>query len=113
MIDLRHSLAVLISRMPSTSKAGRPRVPLRVMISLLCRKHALNESDEGVVARWGETPTWQYFAAQAYFEHGHPCDVSPLVMFRKLLGEEGVGIACGARLQHPLRLRKATAPGLS
>ena len=93
MIDLRHPLAVLASRMPwqqieasvahlfsrkarsgqaampdldlfgeapapvaRTSNAGRPRVPLRVMISLLYLKHAFNESDEGVVARWADTP---------------------------------------------------------
>jgi hypothetical protein len=33
------------------------------MISLLYLKHAFNESDEGVVERWGETPTWQFFQA--------------------------------------------------
>jgi hypothetical protein len=88
MIDLRHPLAVLASRMPwqeiearvaqvfsrkgragaalpdldlfgeqvqrvaVASNAGRPRVPLRIMISLLYLKHAFNESDEGVVERW-------------------------------------------------------------
>ncbi len=126
MIDLRHPLEVLSSRMPwqelearvahlfvrkahtgvampdldlfgekpqrqsSRSNAGRPRVPLRIMISLLYLKHAFNESDEGVVERWGETPTWQFFAGQAYFEHRRPCDATTLVKFRKLLGEEGV-----------------------
>jgi hypothetical protein len=92
MIDLRHPLAVLASRMPwqeiearvaqvfsrkgragvampdldlfgeqahcahrLTSNAGRPRVPLRIMIALLYLKHAFNESDEGVVERWART----------------------------------------------------------
>src|SRR5690606_41887213 len=95
MIDLRHPLAVLASRMPwqeieaavahrfvrkahegeampdldlfgekpqrkvLASKVGRPRVPLRVMISLLYLQHAFNESDEGVVQRWADTPRWQ------------------------------------------------------
>ena len=126
MIDLRHPLAVLASRMPwqeiearvakvfsrkgragepmpdldlfgeqmqraaAPSNAGRPRVPLRVMISLLYLKHAFGESDEGVVERWGETPSWQFFSGQAYFEHQRPCDASTLVKFRQLLGEEGV-----------------------
>ena len=126
MIDLRHPLAVLASRMPwqqieasvahlfsrkartgqampeldlfgeapaplaRASNAGRPRIPLRVMISLLYLKHAFNESDEGVVARWGETPTWQFFSGQGYFEHHRPCDASTLIKFRQLLGEEGV-----------------------
>lgn len=126
MIDLRHPLAVLASRMPwqeiearvaqvfsrkgragalmpdldlfgeqvqraaVSSNAGRPRVPLRIMIALLYLKHAFNESDEGVVERWGETPTWQFFSGQAYFEHHRPCDATTLIKFRQLLGEEGV-----------------------
>ena len=126
MIDLRHPLAVLASRMPwqqieasvshlfvrkaragvtmpdldlfgeapavvgRKSNAGRPRVPLRIMIALLYLKHAFNESDEGVVDRWGETPTWQFFSGQAYFEHHRPCDATTLVKFRQLLGDEGV-----------------------
>lgn len=40
------------ARTRRTSRAGRPRVPLRIMISLLYLKHAFNESDEGVVERW-------------------------------------------------------------
>ena len=126
MIDLRHPLAVLASRMPwqqveasvanlfvrkarvdvlmpdldlfgekatraaTGSKAGRPRVPLRVMISLLYLKHAFNESDEGVVARWAESPRWQFFSGCAYYEDRLPCDATTLVKFRQLLGEEGV-----------------------
>lgn len=127
MIELRHPLAVLASRMPwqeleaniahlfakkvragkdisdmdlfggvakvvgsGVSPAGRPRLPLRLMISLLYLKHAFNESDEGVVERWAETPTWQYFSGLDYFEHRWPCDPTALVHFRKALGEEGV-----------------------
>lgn len=77
-------------RAAQVSNAGRPRVPLRVMIALLYLKHAFNESDEGVVERWGETPTWQFFSGRAYFEHRRPCDATTLVKFRRLLGEEGV-----------------------
>ena len=72
------------------SKAGRPRLPLRLMVSLLYLKHAFNERDEALVERWGETPTWQYFSDLAYFEHRWPCDPTLLVKFRKLIGEEGV-----------------------
>ena len=126
MIDLRHPLAVLASRMPwqeiqarvaqvflrkgragismpdldlfgeqvqrvaVSSNAGRPRVPLRIMIALLYLKHAFNESDEALVERWGETPRWQYFSGAAYYEDRLPCDATTLVKFRQLLGEEGV-----------------------
>ena len=87
MIDLRHPLAVLATRMDwagieaglaplfartardgceiqasdlfgptlqvaggGTSAAGRPRLPIRLMVSLLYLKHAFNESDESVCA---------------------------------------------------------------
>ena len=126
MIDLRHSLAVLSSRMPwqqieasvahlfsgkvragkklsgidlfgeqiqmsaVKSNAGRPRVPLRTMIALLYLKHAFNESDEGVVQRWSETPVWQFFGGRSYFDQALPCDSTTLVKFRALLGEDGV-----------------------
>jgi IS5 family transposase len=101
MIDLRHPLVVLASRMPwqeiearvaqvfsrkgragvampdldlfgeqvqrvaVASNAGRPRVSLRTMIALLYLKHAFNESDEGVVERWADTPRWQFFSGCA------------------------------------------------
>ncbi|NBQ80306.1 MAG: transposase [Betaproteobacteria bacterium] len=109
MIDLRHPLAVAreVKQGRSThevglfgsqtaivgggvSKAGRPRLPFRLMVSLLYLKHAFNESDEGLVERWSETPTWQYFSGMDYFEHRAPCDPTLIGKFRKLIGEEGV-----------------------
>lgn len=72
------------------SNAGRPRIPLRIMISLLYLKHAFNESDESVVQRWRDTPRWQYFSGSAYYEDRLPCDASTLIKFRKLLGDEGI-----------------------
>lgn len=95
------------------SKAGRPRLALRLMVSLLYLKHAFNESDEGVVQRWGETPTWQYFSGCEYFEHRWPCDASLLVRFRRALGEEGVeellaqtiNVAVTLKLIDPRQLR--------
>ena len=40
------------------SAAGRPRLPIRLMVSLLYLKHAFNESDESVVERWSENVVW-------------------------------------------------------
>jgi IS5 family transposase len=79
-----------VQRVAVASNAGRPRVPLRIMISLLYLKHAFNESDEGVVERWADTPRWQFFSGCAYYEDRQPCDATTLVKFRQLLGEEGV-----------------------
>jgi len=72
------------------SNAGRPRLPIRLMVSLLYLKHAFDESDEGVVDRWAETPTWQYFSSLNYFEHRLPCDSTLISKFRRLIGEDGV-----------------------
>jgi IS5 family transposase len=127
MIDLRHPLAVLASRMPwqeieaslasrfarrvregrrlegvdlfgpsvqvvgvGVSKAGRPRLPMRLMISLLYLKHAFNESDESVVERWSENVVWQFFSGMEYYSPKLPCDPAQLSRFRKILGEAGV-----------------------
>jgi len=43
-----------------------------------------------VCERWSETPVWQYFSGQEYFEDRLPCDPSAISRFRGLLGEEGV-----------------------
>jgi IS5 family transposase len=54
-----------VQRITRPSNAGRPRVPLRVMIALLYLKHTFNLSDEAVVERWSETPRWQFFSGMA------------------------------------------------
>ena len=64
------------------SNAGRQRLPTRVMVALLYLKHSFNESDEDVMQLWGETPTWQYFPGNEYFEHQLPCDSTQLGRFR-------------------------------
>ena len=64
---------ILASTGDGVSNAERPRLPTRLMVALLYLKHAFNESDEEVIQRWGETPTWQYFSGNEYFEHQWPC----------------------------------------
>lgn len=127
MIDLRHPLAVLATRIPwaeieaalapafahkdragrtvegadlfgptlavagaGVSNAGRPRLPIRLMVSLLYLKHAYGESDESVVERWAENVQWQFFSGMAYYEPRLPCDATQLGRFRRVLGEAGV-----------------------
>jgi hypothetical protein len=127
MIDLRHPLAVLATRMPWTeieaalapafahrdragrlvegadlfgptvqlagagvSNAGRPRLPLRLMVSLLYLKHAFNLSDEELVERWSENVVWQFFSGMTYYEPRLPCDATQLGRLRRVLGEAGV-----------------------
>jgi transposase, IS5 family len=127
MIDLRHPLAVLATRMPwasieatlapiferraregrviesvdlfgatpvlagaGPSAAGRPRLPIRLMVGLLYLKHAYNESDESVCERWAQDVYFQFFCGEQYFQPRLPCDPTNLVRFRQALGEAGV-----------------------
>ena len=71
-------------------QGGRPRLPIRLMVSLLYLKHAFNESDESLVERWGENVVWQYFSGMTYYEPRLPCDPTQIGRFRRLLGEAGV-----------------------
>jgi len=49
------------------SPAGRPRLPIRLMVSLLYLKHAFNQSDEALVERWRENVVWQFFSGMEYY----------------------------------------------
>ena len=73
-----------------TSAAGRPRLSIRLMSSLLYLKHAFNLSDEDVVSRWAENVVWQYFSGQTYYEPKLPCDATQIGRFRTAIGEAGV-----------------------
>jgi transposase, IS5 family len=67
---------------------GRPGVNTRLMVGLLYLKHAFDESDESVVARWVENPYWQFFCGLCYMQHELPIDPSSLSRWRKRVGAE-------------------------
>src|SRR6266498_3708179 len=74
----------------SSDLAGRPRLPIRLMASLLYLKHSFDLSDEELVARWSENIVWQFFSGREYYEARPPCDASQVVRFRRALGEDGL-----------------------
>ena len=128
MIDLRHPLAVLATRLPwsqlaaelapiwrrnvregilphgedllgsgggvlaavGVSYAGRSRLPIRLMCSLIYLKHAFNLSDEETCERWAENVVWQYFSGVDYYEPRPPCDATQIGRFRTAIGEAGM-----------------------
>lgn len=127
LIDLRHPLAVLASRLPwahieaslaplfarrardgrvlaqddllgsslqiagaGVAQAGRPRLPIRLMVSLLYLKHAYKLSDEELVERWAENVVWQHFSGMTFYEPRFPCDATQIGRFRCAIGEAGV-----------------------
>lgn len=149
MIDLRHPLAVLATRLDwagieaglaplfartaragrevedcdlfgptlqlagaGVSAAGRPRLPIRLMVSLLYLKHAFNESDESVCARWAENVVWQYFSGMVYYEPRLPCDPTQLGRFRRILGEAGVEELLSRTLTTAVSMKAVTPEAL-
>ncbi len=69
---------------------GRPRLPIRLMASLVYLKNCLNLSDEELCARWSENVLWQSFSGLDYYEHRLPCDPTQIGRFRRALGEDGL-----------------------
>ncbi len=56
------------------SAAGRPRLCIRLIASLLYLKHAFNLSDSELVQRWSQDVVWQYFSGNDFYEPRLPCD---------------------------------------
>jgi IS5 family transposase len=71
-------------------KKGRPALPTRLVVGLHYLKHAYNESDESVVARFLENPYWQYFCGFKRFQHELPIDPSSMTRWRKRLGPDKI-----------------------
>jgi transposase, IS5 family len=72
------------------SPAGRPRLSIRLMVSLQYLKNAFNLSDEELVQRWAENVVWQFFSGMDYYEPRLPCDATQIGRFRRAVGEEGL-----------------------
>ena len=80
------------------SNAGRPKLPIRLMASLLYLKHSFNLSDEELVVRWSENVLWQFFSGMTYYEHRLPCDATQIGRFRRDLGEDGLELLLKATI---------------
>jgi len=88
---------------------GRPGVNTRLMVGLLYLKHAYDESDESVVARWVENPYWQFFCGCQYLQHELPIDPSSLSRWRKRVGAERLEKLLEATIRTALAM-KAVRP---
>lgn len=93
----------------NVSPAGRPRLPVRLMASLVYLKHSFNLSDEELVERWSENVVWQYFSGMVYYEPRLPCDATQIGRFRRDLGKTGLEQLLKFTLQTALDI-KAVKP---
>jgi IS5 family transposase len=89
---------------------GRPRLPVRLMASLLYLKNSFNLSDEELVARWSENVVWQFFSGMEYYEPRLPCDATQIGRFRTAIGEEGLEQLLKFTIQTAVEI-KAIKPG--
>jgi len=88
---------------------GRPGVNTRMMVGLMYLKHAFDESDESVVARWVENPYWQYFCGCDYMQHELPIHSSMMSKWRKRVGAERLETLLEATI-HTALVMKAIKP---
>jgi len=99
MLNPEHPLYVLAERIDwqqfdaaidscYAEELGRPGVNTRLMVGLMYLKHAFDESDESVAARWVENPYWQFFCGFHYMQHEPPIDSSMMSKWRKRVGAD-------------------------
>jgi len=71
------------------AKVGRPATRTRLIVGLTYLQFMYDLSDEAVVERWVESPYWQHFTGEEYFQHDFPLHPTTLVKWRRKIGEEG------------------------
>lgn len=67
---------------------GAPAKATRLMVGLHYLKHAFDESDESVVARWVENPYWQFLCGETHLQHECPIHPTSLTKWRQRVGVE-------------------------
>ncbi len=87
------------------SYAGRPRLSIRLLCSLLYLKHAFNLRDEALVLRWSENVMWQHFSGLDYYEPRLPCDATQIGRFRRAIGEAGMEAILKATVDAALEVK--------
>ncbi len=67
---------------------GAPAKATRLLVGLHYLKHAFDESDESLVARWVENPYWQYFCGFTTMQHELPLHPTTMTKWRKRVGAD-------------------------
>jgi IS5 family transposase len=123
-LDYKHPLYILANKIDWSQfekeieacyvrDVGRPGISTRLMVGLLYLKHAFNESDESVVARWLENPYWQFFCGEKYFQHVLPIDPSSLTRWRNRVGAERLEKLLHVTIQTAVALQAVSTKDLT
>jgi len=91
---------------------GRPGIATRLMVGLHYLKHAFDESDESVVARWVENPYWQYFCGFEYLQHECPIHPTSLVKWRHRVGADRLEVLLSETIRLALANKQVTSQQL-
>ena len=99
VINMHHELVILAKRIdwshieneltPFYSHTGRAAIPSRLMVGLHLLKATYALSDEAVCERWVESPYFQYFCGETYFQHRFPIERSSMTHWRQGILNEG------------------------
>src|ERR1700688_4383218 len=71
-----------------SDKVGHPPLPTRLMAGLSILKPMHDLSDEDLCARWVESPYYQLFCGEEFFQHKLTFDRSSLTRWRQRMGEQ-------------------------
>jgi transposase, IS5 family len=77
---------------PLYAKVGRLSIPIRTIVGLLLLKQIYDLGDETVMDRYIDSPYFQHFCGEIYFQYDYPFDPSDFVHFRKRIGEDGMKV---------------------
>src|ERR1039458_9428009 len=75
---------------PYYKEAGRPGLPIRLVVGLHLLKHIEGLSDEAVCERWERDPYMQYFCGEEYFQHAFPLERLGMTHFRNRVGDQAL-----------------------
>jgi IS5 family transposase len=92
---------------------GMPPLATRLMAGLAILKHSFNLSDEALCERWVESPYFQYFCGETFFQHRLPFDRSSITRWRQRMGEEKLKALLAESLMTAIATRALAPDDLS
>jgi hypothetical protein len=94
------------------SPAGRPRLPIRLMASLLHLNNSFNLSDEELVERWAKCVLWQFFSGMDRGKFNSLNDHEERLLKRRQAMEPLIGHAKADHRMHRCWLQGAPGDAL-